>query len=118
MALSSAPADDGWQPSPPPGLGQGGFTPRYGDARHWRRLAQTASEQGEHTLALDCWLHVKRLDPAAREADFQIACAHALAGRRERAVNAFAALAADPQCEPALRQRALRLAQLVGPELL
>lgn len=114
MALTPEPADDGWQASPPPGLGRGGFVPHYGDARHWRRLAHAASEQGETALAISYWDHVRRLDADARDADFHIACAHALAGRRERAAVAFADLAADPHAPPELRRRALRLAQLVG----
>ncbi len=99
-----------------PGLSQGALPRRYGDADHWRRVATAAGDQGEIDTAMRCWAHVKRLQPEARDADFHIACCHALQGRRERAAHSFADLAADPTVSPMLRRRALRLAQLLDVE--
>ena len=80
---------------------------------HWRRIALAASEQGEIDAALRCWQRVQRLEPDARDPQFHIACAHALAGRREYAGEVFAELAADQAVAVDLRQRSLRLARLV-----
>lgn len=105
---SSAPADF----LPP--VAVGGLPHRYGDVAHWRQVALAASEGGETALALRCWLHVQRLQPQARDAEFHIACCHALGGRREQAAESFAALAQDAALSSDLRRRALRLARLLG----
>lgn len=105
---ASAPADF----LPP--VGAGSLPHRYGDVAHWRQVALAASDGGETALALRCWQHVQRLQPQARDAEFHIACCHALGGRREQAAESFAALAQEATLSPDLRRRALRLARLLG----
>lgn len=91
-----------------------GLHRRQDDVAHWRRVALAASEQGETLHALRCWQRVQRLQPQARDAEFHIACCQAMSGQREQAAETFAQLAADASVDRALRQRAVRLAGLLG----
>jgi hypothetical protein len=99
-----------------PPMGTGSLPHGYGDLAHWRQVALAASDSGETALALRCWQHVQRLQPEARDAEFHIACCHALSGRREQAAESFAALAHAASLSPDQRRRALRLARLLGYE--